>query len=220
MLIAILEDEKLLATNIKKKLEKNWYIVNIFNNLKEIEKVNLKYDLYIVDISLPDWSWLDFIKKLREIKKINTPLIITSWYNDTDNKVYWLNIWADDYLAKPFSPDELLARVNAMIRRAYLIKNETLMKYKCFSYNDNDKTIIKKWQKIELTKKESEICKLFLTHQWELIEKDKLVISIWWEYNKNIVTENTINVTLSRLRTKLWNDFNLKTLIWKWYVLD
>jgi DNA-binding response OmpR family regulator len=221
MLIAILEDEKLLAANIKKKLEKNWYAVNIFNNISNIKKnPNLNYDLYIVDISLPDWDWLEFINYLREEKKISAPIIITSGYNDIDTKVYWLQVWADDYLAKPFSPEELVARIKALIRRAYEISNNYIIKYKDFIYDSQNKTITKWNQIIELNKKELEIVDLFLVNKWKLITKSKLISSIWWNYENLWVSDNTINVTIYRIRAQLWETFKLKTIVWKWYILE
>lgn len=222
MLIAILEDEDLLAKNTAKKLAKYWYTVNVFNNISSIKTNNnlLKYDLYIVDITLPDWSWLDFIKYLRDTKKINSPIIITSAYNDIDKKVYWLSLWADDYLSKPFSPDELIARINALVRRAYRKPDAQIIKYKDFSYDTENKSL-KKWNKeIELNKKELELVELLLNSKWNLITKNKITSSIRWDYESLLVSDNTINVTISRIRSKLWDSFKLKTLIGKWYKLE
>lgn len=221
MLIAILEDEQLLAKNIKKKLEKNGYLVNIFNDISSIKNnIDSKYDLYIVDISLPDWDWLEFIKYLREIKKINSPIIITSGYNDIDKKVYWLGLGADDYLSKPFSPEELLARINALIRRAYKTIDTSIIKYRNFTYNPRNKEM-KKWSNIiDLNKKELEIIEIFLLNRWRLITKSKIIDSIWWDYDDLSVSDNTINVTISRIRKKLGDSFNLITIVRQWYKLE
>lgn len=221
MNIVIIEDEKLLASNIEKKLEKNWYNVSIFNDLNSFQSSsNINYDLYIVDISLPDWSWLDLIKWLRNTKKIKNPIIITSWYNDIDKKVYWLNIWADDYLSKPFSPDELIARIIAVSRRSLKQKNNSIIKYKNYKYDFLNKEM-KKWSEIiDLNKKEIEILELFLENKWKLITKMHIINTIWWNYENLWVSDNTINVTISRIRKKLWDDFRLLTIIWNWYKLE
>ena len=154
MFIAILEDEKLLASKIANKLSKNWYQVKVFNDIKSIQNTeNLNINLYIVDIKLTDWSWVDFIKFLRETKKITSPIIITSSYTDIEKKIYWLWIWADDYLGKPFAPDELLARVQALLRRAYNVSENNIIKYRKFSYDTKNKIIKKSWEIINLNKK-------------------------------------------------------------------
>ncbi len=222
MLIAILEDEQLLAKNIKKKLEKNGYLVNIFNDITSIKNnQNIKFDLYIIDISLPDWDWLEFIKYLRKIQKINSPIIITSGYNDIDKKVYWLELWADDYLAKPFAPEELLARIKALIRRiSKAPDNSIIMKYKDFTYNSQNKEL-KKWLSlIDLNKKELGIIEFFLLNKGKLITKNYLIKEIWGEDDDLSVSDNTINVTISRIRKKLWDSFNLVTIVRQWYRLE
>lgn len=221
MLISIIEDENLLATNIAKKLEKNSHSVNIFNNISDFKNSkNIIFDLYIIDISLPDWNWFNVIKWLRETKKITNPIIITSWYNDTDKKVYWLNIWADDYIAKPFSPEELIARINAVLRRTKKASVNTIIKHNDIKYDLKEKILTKGKNIIELNKKEIEILELFLENKWKLITKTKVINLIWWDYESRYVTDNTINVTISRLRKKLWTSFNLVTLVRKWYKLE
>ncbi len=221
MFIAILEDEKLLASKIANKLSKNWYQVKVFNDIKSIQNTeNLNFNLYIVDIKLTDWSWLDFIKFLRETKKITSPIIITSSYTDIEKKIYWLWIWADDYLGKPFAPDELLARVQALLRRAYNVSENNIIKYRKFSYDTKNKIIKKSWEIINLNKKEMEMLELFILNKWELVKKSKLISTIWWNFENISIRDNTINVNLSRIRAKLWDDFELKTIAWQWYKLE
>lgn len=221
MFIAILEDEKLLASKIANKLSKNWYQVKVFNDIKSIQNTeNLNFNLYIVDIKLTDWSWLDFIKFLRETKKITSPIIITSSYTDIEKKIYWLWIWADDYLGKPFAPDELLARVQALLRRSYNVSENNIIKYRKFSYDTKNKIIKKSWEIINLNKKELEMVELFILNKWELVKKSKLISTIWWTFDQISITDNTINVNLSRIRAKLWDDFELKTIVSQWYKLE
>ncbi|MDD5213606.1 MAG: response regulator transcription factor [Candidatus Gracilibacteria bacterium] len=222
MLIAILEDEDLLAKNTAKKLEKYGYTVNVFNDILSIKTDNnlLKYDLYIVDITLPDGNGLEFIKWLRDNKRTNSPIIITSAYNDIDKKVYGLSLGADDYLAKPFSPDELIARVSALIRRSYTTYDTPILKYKDFYYDKENKTLKKGTKEIDLNKKELDIVELFLDNKGKLITKAKITSSIRGDYENLLVSDNTINVTISRIRAKLGDSFNLKTLIGKGYKLE
>lgn len=221
MKITIIEDEKILASRTAIKLKRNWFSVEVFNSLNDF-KNNCIYnsDLYIVDISLPDWSGFELIKILRENKKSDSPIIITSGYNDSDNKIYWLNIWADDYLAKPYSPDELIARIRALIRRSYKATNNSIIKYKNIEYNLSNKILIKNWEEINLTANELKLVELLLFNLWKVITKLKLINSVWWEHELKQVSDNTVNVTISRVRKKLWENFNFKTLINKWYILE
>jgi DNA-binding response OmpR family regulator len=220
MNICILEDEESLADWIAKKLEKEGYNVIVFYNLKQfIDWLNWPSDLYIIDIWLPDGSWYDAIEFLRNEKNINSPVIISSWYWDIDNKIHSFNSWVDDYLVKPYKPEELVVRVWALIRRTFAKSPQAVIKYKDFTYDTINK-VLKKWKyEIKLSKKEMDLVEYFLYNRWKLITKQKIVSSVWWNFDGFTVSDNTINVTLSRVRTKLWNWFELLTIVWEWYML-
>jgi DNA-binding response OmpR family regulator len=176
-------------------------------------------DLYIIDLSLTDWSGFDLIKRLR-LKNAFCPIIIISWYNDTEKKVYWLDIWADDYIAKPFSPNELLARIRNILKRTYRLDWANIIKYKNITFDMSSKSVLSLWKPIDLTRKEKQIIELFLLNIWSLITKTKLINSVWWDYSDTSVSDNTINSTLSKVRRKLWYDFNLKTIVNEGYILE
>lgn len=221
MYITIIEDEKVLSKNISKKLLKNWFNTKVINSFTDF--MNEKFfdsDLYVIDISLRDWSWFDIIKFLRETKKCNSPIIITSWYNDPDKKIYGLDIWADDYLAKPFSSEELIARIRALLRRSYRVTWNSKAIYKDIIYDIKNKTLKKNWNIIEVTPRELNLAEFLLFNVWKLITKEQLIYSVWWEYDLLKISDNNINVTISNLRKKLWEDFDFRTLINKWYILE
>lgn len=221
MYITIIEDEKVLSNNISKKLIKNWFNTRILNSYNDfMNETFIESDLYVVDISLRDWSWFDIIKFLRETKNSISPIIITSGYNDTEKKVYWLEIWADDYLAKPFSAEELIARIRALLRRSYKVTWSSRKIYKDIVLDLKNNEILKNWVKIEMTPREQMLAELFLLNIWILITKEKLINSVWWEHDLLKVSDNNINVTVSNVRKKLWENFNLKTIVNKWYRLE
>ncbi len=224
MHISIIDDEKVLTSKISKKLQLNWYSVSEFYSFKEFMS-NCTHDdisdLYIIDISLWDGSGFDIIKFLRNEKKSQTPIIITSWFWDTQNIIFWLELWADDYMTKPFSPEELLARIKAISRRPRVIDEvQEEIKYKNIVINNTTKEIKVNWEKVEFARKESLILDLFITNVWKIIEKDKLIKYVWWVQSAIDVTDNTINATLSKLRKKLWDNFPLQTIHNIWYVLE
>lgn len=220
MHITIIEDEKILSKNIVKNLNKKWYNTKNFNSYNDfINENNLNSDLYIIDISLNDWNWFDIIKHIRKNKKNKTPIIITSWYWDIVKKIYWLDIWADDYLAKPYSIEELEARIRALLRRSYDDINSSEIIYNDLILNLKDKLIRKNWEVINLTSKEIQFVEYMIFNVWKIVKKIDLINSVWWKFDELDVTDNTINVTISKIRKKLWTSFKLKTIINRWYIL-
>jgi DNA-binding response OmpR family regulator len=221
MHITIIEDEKILSKNISKKLNKNWFNTKIFNSYNDFIKTDTYIaDLYIIDLSLMDWSWFDIIKIIREEKKIDSPIIITSWYSDPEKKIYGLDLWADDYLSKPFETEELLARIRALLRRSYKVSTNSEIKYKDLIYKSNNKTIIKNWKKIIFTSNEIQFIEYMIFNLWKLVSKEDIITSVWWAYDLLEISDNNLNVLISKVRKKLWDSFDLKTIVWQWYILN
>lgn len=223
MNITIIDDEKILSEKIAKKLKNHWFTVNIFNDVENFDKFHMLYktDLYIIDLIIWKDSWFKIVEKLRNSSSENkSPIIMISWLDSSENRVYWLNIWADDFLIKPFTPDELIARINAISRR---FKNENKiisnLNYKNINYSYKENKIKKAWIEIDLQPKEKLVVELFMKNIWKLVKKSDLIYEIWWEYNDNFISYNNINVMLHKIRTKLWNEFNLETIHSEWYIL-
>lgn len=213
MHIAVIDDEKLLNRHISKKLENNWYKVTSFYSLRDFNTsdIDLKYfDLILVDIWLWDWSWFEIIKKVRQKMKLSIPIIIISWYNDKENIVYGLDLWADDYIKKPILPEELLARVKAISRRPQNLLSQNVLTYNNITL-DVDSRELKIWvKKVDLSKKEIDIVELFIKNKWKIIPKNDFIAFWWWEEKILSVSDNTIYVTLSTIRKKLWSKFKLE----------
>ena len=222
MNISIIDDERVLADKIRRKLEKHWYSVNVFHSCKEFYWwCMLDSDLYIIDLGLWDGTGFDIIKWLRNEKKSTSPIIITSAYADFEKKVYWLDIWADDYMTKPCLPEELLARVKAQLRRNNSsIDNSKLLRYANIIF-DTENHIVKVGAKVvQFTKKEIQLIHFFLTHTGRLIPKNKIIYSVWNSSDFSLVSDNTINVTISKIRKKLGKKFKLKTKVNEGYILE
>ncbi|MDD3646441.1 MAG: response regulator transcription factor [Candidatus Gracilibacteria bacterium] len=221
MKISIIEDEKILASKTEIKLKRNGFSVEVFNDIKSFKK-NLVFqsDLYIIDISLPDGDGLELIQWLREEKNIDSPIIITSGYGDKERKVYGLNIGADDYLEKPYSPEELIARIRSAIRRGYKIKQSSKLYYKDVVLDLTKNKITKSGIEIELTSREMQFVEIMIYNAGKLITKAQIINSVWGEYDPSLVSDNNVNVTISRVRKKLGDDFKLKTYINKGYILE
>jgi len=220
MYITIIEDEKLLSKNIAKRLKKQWFNSSIYDSYNNfINSEFIKPDLFIIDLSLWDWSWFDIINFIRNRKNLDTPIIITTAYNDLEKKLYGLNLWADDYLTKPYSIEELIARIKVVIRRTYKISNNSKLKYKNFVYNIDKQIIEKNNKEILLANKEISLVEFLLYNKWKIISKEDIIKTVWWEIDLLNVSDNNIMVVISNIRKKLWKDFNLQTIKNKWYIL-
>jgi len=220
MYITIIEDEKLLAENIAKRLKKQWFNTSIYNSYNNFIKSEfIKPDLFIIDLSLWDWNWFEVIKYIRDIKKIDTPIIITTAYNDLEKKLYWLNLGADDYLTKPYSIEELIARIKVIIRRSYKISSNSKIKYNNFIFDLDKQIITKNDKEIPLSNKELNLVHLLISNKWKIISKEDIIKKVWGEIDLLNVSDNNIMVVISNIRKKLWKEFNLKTIKNKWYIL-
>ncbi len=222
MKISIIEDDYYLWSKLTKKIKRNWYNVCLYNSKNELlSNHKIESDLYIIDLNLwiSENDWFEIISWLRQAKKINSPIIITSGYSDLEKKVYWLDLWADDYLAKPYSPEELLARIRSLLRRNSNEKS-SIIRHKNIEYDLKNWVILSnKYQNINFTKRELMIIEYFIINKNKVVKRNDLTISIWWSYDGIWISDNTINVTLCNLRKKIGSDFDLITLNWKWYIL-
>ena len=221
MHITIVDDEKVLGSKIKKKLENEWYAVSAFYSYEEfMAQGDANSQLYIVDISLWDGSGFDIITWLRWKVDCKAPIMIMSGYGDSEKIIYGLNIGADDYLTKPFVPDELTARVKALLRRPVDMTSQKLLTYKNITFDPSSKEVMVWNAKLHLGHKEKMILEFFMINQEQIISREKLITYIWWWNYIGDVTDNTINVTLSKLRKKVWPQLNLRTMYNHGYILD
>jgi len=219
----IIDDEKILSGQIKKKLEKNGYKVTLVENYqhfllqKNLDNVNL----FLIDMSLWDGSWIDVIKSLKQSNNTkNIPAIFISWHWEVEVKVEWLDAWADDYIVKPFQYSELLARIRSNMRISRPEVTSSKLQYNGFMFDTAKRTVSYNNKELDLSKKEKQILEYFLSHIWECISKNTLK-KIFWEWKSwLLVPENTINVTICNLRKKIWTWMEIKTVRWEWYVLE
>ncbi len=224
MHITIIDDEKILIEKISKKLKYHWHLVDAFYSFSDFMfhglNINIS-DLYIIDISLNDWSGLDILDILRNHKKLNTRIIIISAFWDIQKKLLWFNLWADDYITKPFLPDELLARIKAIFRRTdnFTTPQESLI-HNNIILNRESKEVFVSGRKVNLSKTEYIITKFFIKNSKRIIPKKELIQTIWGHQFIDEISDNNINVTLYKLKKKLGDNFSLKTKYNQWYILS
>jgi DNA-binding response OmpR family regulator len=224
MHITIVEDEVSLCEKMRIKLINQWYIVSTFTSYNNfMKKWSNDSHMYIIDIWLWDGSWFDIITWLRKKQNSKAPIIITSWYGDTDKIVYGLNIGADDYIIKPCVPDEFIARVNALARRNITDpkNNETLQvfTYKDIVYVPYTQEVMQWKKKVLLSKKEILIFDLFIRNPNTIISREAIIEKAWSAYDSSIISDMVLNTALSRIRKKFCDHFNLRPLYGYGYTL-
>ena len=214
--ILVVEDDKNILEGLVDNLTMDGYKVIIARNgqeaLKQAEEKNP--DLIILDIMLPRLSGFEVCKELK-LKGINTPIIILSARAQEADKVLGLELGADDYVTKPFSPRELLVRVKAVLRRAsgavklkeiYRFDNVKVdfRRYQVFKQGSNRKGQgTGKDQEIKLTASEFKILKLLVANKNEPVSRHKILSEIWTSEN---VTTRTVDTHIYSLRDKLESD--------------
>ena len=198
MHILLVEDDLDISSNLKVFLESKDYQVTASNTIKNAT-ANLKYndfDLIILDITLPDGNGIEFYKENNTI-----PTIFLSAKDDEETIVNGLELGAEDYLTKPFSSKELLARINKILLRNK--KSEITIKDITFDYNN---LIVKKNnEELKLSSLELKILQLLFTNLNQIVTRETIIDNIW-NWTGNDVNDNTVTVYLKRIREKLDTD--------------
>ena len=206
MRVLYVEDEKFLADAVKHNLEKAGIDVDHAADGEEgLEKaVSGIYDCLILDIMLPKLSGIDILKRVRE-KKIAVPVIMLSALSEVEDKVHGLDAGADDYLAKPFKSVELIARINALLRRPSAVKDDAL-EFGDLVYRPGEKSL----NGVSLTAKEAGIIEELIRANGRLVRKEFLLSKVWG--GEAYGEDNYIEVYMSRLR-KTMKQLGVKTKI-------
>ena len=198
--ILIIEDESNISDFIKMELEYEGYEAEISEDGKEglIKALREDYDLIVLDLMLPGISGLEVCRRLKKEKDI--PVIMLSAKDSVMDKVAGLQIGADDYIAKPFAIEELIARIQVIFRRAEKVKSN-IIKFKDLSIQLESRTVMKNEEKINLTNKEYELLILLLNNKGKVVTRDNILNEVWgYDYDAGT---NVVDVYVSYLRNKL-----------------
>ncbi len=211
MRILIIEDDKKIASFITSGLKQAGFAVDHEDNGEDGLRALLdgSYDSAIVDIMLPRLDGLTLIEELR-LKKVNTPVIILSAKHSVDDRVRGLQAGGDDYLTKPFSFSELLARLQALIRRSTGMAETTRLAVRDISVNLLTREVERGGRKIELQSREFALLEYFLRNADRVVSKTMILEHIWG-YNFDPQT-NVVDVLVCRLRNKIEKDFDRKLI--------
>ena len=207
--IALVEDEKDLNSLIKTYLEKEGYtVISYYNGEDAINNVDKDVHLWILDIMLDgDISGYDIIKKLREIDT-NVPVIFTSARDKELDKIIGLELGSDDYITKPYSPKELVLRVNNIIRRVYAKENQKII-YKDYIIDLDKRMAFLGEEDLNLTTLEFDLLYMFVCNKKKSFSRDDILNNIWGE--NYFGTDRVVDDLVRRLRKKM-PDLDINTI--------
>ena len=211
MRVLVVEDDKKIASFVKKGLEAAGFAVD--HALDGEEGLHLalteSYDAAIIDIMLPKLDGLTLIENIRN-DKINTPIIILSAKGSIDDRVRGLQTGSDDYLTKPFAFSELLARVQALIRRSTGTSEPTTLSLADLSMNLLTREVYRSEKKIELQPREFSLLEYLMRNSGKVVSKTMIMEHVW-DYHFDPQT-NVVEARVSRLRDKIDKDFGVKLI--------
>lgn len=213
--ILIIEDEKPISDIVKFNLEREGYdIITAFDGLDGYQKgIQENVDLILLDIMLPSMNGFDVCRHIRE--KSSVPIIMVTAKEEEVDKILGLELGADDYITKPFSLRELIARVKANIRRTSMPNNNfaesDLIQHKNLVIDTSKYSVTKNDTVLELTVREYELLKFLAVQPNQVFSREQLLKQVWgYEYYGDI---RTVDVTIRRLREKLEDDASNPTYI-------
>lgn len=209
MKILIVEDQYKIQQSLCTCLEQNGFIVDCASDgITGYEKVSTTiYDVIILDVLLPGINGLDLCKKIR-FQGVSSPILFLSALDSVDDKIQGLEAGGDDYLAKPFSLDEVVARVKALIRRNNQTKQ--IVNTGNLEINIDTKEAFRNGKNLNLTKKEFRLLEYFLNNQGKLLTKSEIAEHVWditFDTGTNIV-----EVYVNYLRNKLDKGYEEKLI--------
>lgn len=211
MRILIIEDDKKIASFISNGLKQSGFAVDLAYDGEEGLNLALSepYDAAVIDIMLPVLDGLSVIEELRS-NNINTPVIILSAKRSVDDRVKGLEIGGDDYLTKPFSFSELLARIYALMRRSSGAAESTKLKVGSLSMDLLNREVIRDEKKINLQPREFALLEYLMRSADRVLSKT-LIMEHVYDYNFDPQT-NVVDVLVCRLRNKIDKDFEKKMI--------
>lgn len=212
MRILLIEDEQKIANAIKRGLEQESYAVDIVYDGKEGfgKALNGKFDVLILDRMLPNIDdGLTICRAVRD-QGLHQPILLLTARDSTRDRVEGLDSGADDYLVKPFSFEELLARVRALLRRPQETK-ETTLRVGDLSLRPDTFEVLRGEKSIELSRKEFSLLEYFMRNPGRILTKDQIIAHVW-DFDADILP-NTVEAFVASLRQKIDRPFQGKPLL-------
>ena len=202
--IFIIEDDQSLSNEIKLALSKWGYSVGQVNDFENItnEVLDSNPKLILMDINLPSYDGFYWCSQIRNFMKV--PIIFISSRDNDMDIIMSINMGGDDYITKPFSPQVLVAKIQAILRRTYSYSNDLksdVIKFKDITLNIVEGKLYFKGEDIDLTKNELKIMNILMSNQEKIVSREEIIEELW--DTDEFISENTLTVNVNRLRKKL-----------------
>ena len=214
-LVLIVDDDEAVRTTLYKVIKSNGLDAQTASSGEEALQMTKKlhYDLILLDVNMPGMDGFTVVQKLRS-RGIKTPIIIVSGRQEDYDTLYGLDIGADDYVTKPFSPAELTARVDALFRRAggdtEAVSSDEILDPP-FCLNTRNRTLEKNGQRVKLTQVEYSIVKLFMENPGKALSREEILDAVW---GKDYFGElKIVDVNIRRLRIKIEDNAQKPTFV-------
>jgi len=204
--VLIVEDDVNISKVIQINLESLYETVIVGDGESAIEIIkNNKFSAIILDIMLPGISGFDVIRTIKALK-IDVPILVLTAKSQDVDKIFGLELGADDYITKPFNPRELVARVKALIRRVYEFNSKSKsnvenIEYESIKLNLEYNKVYVDNREINLTPREFQLLKVLITHKNKILTRDELIEYVWGRYFSG--DTKTLDVHIRRLREKI-----------------
>ena len=201
--ILLVEDNQTIGQNIQKYLELEGYSVLWVQNWSYANEVvkHQEFDLVLLDLMLPGTDGLVVAKTIKEHQEQTRILMMTA-KGQLEDKLEGFEVWADDYLVKPFDLEELVARIEALLRRSV---QKDVVNYGVLTLDNLQKKIFKGWEEIKLSLKEFQILELLIRNKGMALSRLDIIEEIWG-WDAGFEEDGKLDVYLSTIRRKIWKD--------------
>ena len=204
MKLLLIEDNKGIAKGLEFSLQGAGYETELCHNCEQAyAKIGGDYAVIIIDISLPDGNGFDLYKDIRRVN--SSPVVFLTALDDEDSIVRGFDLGAEDYITKPFSTRELIARVKRLTR-----KSESTVTVGEITLDLDKQAVFKESEKVEFTALEYRVCSLLIQNHGAVVTREMILEKIW-DIAGNYVNDNTLSVYIRRIRQKLGAD-KIKTV--------
>ena len=209
--ILIVEDDPTISSILKNKLCKWGYEAEIIFDFNNVIDEFIKYNpqLVILDITLPFYNGFHWCTEIRKISRI--PIIFASSASDNMNLIMAINMGADDFIAKPFDLNVIVAKIQALLRRTYSFQGQVnILESDGAVLNLGELTLTYKNDKLDLSKNEFKILQILLENKNKVVSRDEIMRKLW--ESDSFIDDNTLTVNVTRLRKRL-EDIGIKDFI-------
>jgi len=217
--ILITEDNATISKNLSRYLELKNFETKVADSAEIADDFLKKenFDLILLDIWLPWISGIEFMQKLKK-EWNNTPIIFLTSRDTDDDIVNWLDLWADDYIPKPFDYEIVIARINSVLRRYKKKSNSEIVWDYIINFDKEEVLNPDNKSKIFLSNLEFKLLAFLVKNRWKVIDRATIYEEVWGNFEEFQLSRNT-DIYVWYLRKKLWKDI-IKTKKWSGYYVD